>query len=49
MINQAATFLRNDVIFVALTVYTLLGLLTDWIVRMLERRALAWRTDLVVP
>jgi sulfonate transport system permease protein len=46
MINQAATFLRNDVIFVALTVYTLLGLLTDWIVRLLERRALAWRTDL---
>jgi sulfonate transport system permease protein len=45
MINQAETFLRNDVIFVALTVYTLLGLLTDWIVRMLERRALAWRTD----
>jgi sulfonate transport system permease protein len=49
MINQAATFLRNDVIFVALAVYTVLGLLTDWIVRMLERRALAWRTDLVLP
>ena len=48
MINQAETFLRNDVIFVALIVYTLLGLLTDWIVRVLERRALAWRTDLVV-
>ncbi len=47
MINQAASFLRNDVVFVALTVYTLLGLITDWIVRMLERRALAWRTDLV--
>lgn len=46
MINQAATFLRNDVIFVALIVYTMLGLLTDWVVRMLERRALAWRTDL---
>jgi len=48
MINQAATFLRNDVIFVALIVYTLLGLLTDWIVRICERRALAWRTDLVI-
>jgi sulfonate transport system permease protein len=47
MINQAASFFRNDVIFVALSVYTLLGLLTDWIVRVLERRALAWRTDLV--
>ena len=48
MINQAATFNRNDVIFVALFVYTMLGLLTDWIVRRLERRALAWRTDLVI-
>jgi sulfonate transport system permease protein len=47
MINQAESFLRNDVIFVALLVYTLLGLLTDWIVRGIERRALAWRTDLV--
>jgi sulfonate transport system permease protein len=47
MIIQAENFLRNDVIFVALFVYTLLGLLTDSIVRALERRALAWRTDLV--
>jgi sulfonate transport system permease protein len=48
MISQAATFLRNDVVFVALIVYTMLGLLTDWIVRIFERRALAWRTDLVM-
>jgi sulfonate transport system permease protein len=48
MINQATEFLQNDVIFVALIVYTLLGLTTDWFVRMLERRALAWRTDLVI-
>jgi sulfonate transport system permease protein len=34
------------VIFVALIVYTLLGLVTDWLVRILERRALAWRPDL---
>ncbi len=47
MINQAETFLRNDVIFVALLVYTILGLLTDWVVRALERRALVWRTDMV--
>jgi sulfonate transport system permease protein len=47
MINQAEAFLRNDVIFVALAIYTILGLLTDAIVRALERRALAWRTDLV--
>ena len=34
---------RNDVIFVALLVYCVLGLLTDALVRLLERRALAWR------
>jgi sulfonate transport system permease protein len=45
MINQATQFLQNDVIFVALLVYTVLGLLTDWLVRSLEGRALAWRRD----
>jgi sulfonate transport system permease protein len=43
MISQATQFLRNDVIFVALLVYCALGLLTDALVRLLERRALAWR------
>jgi len=47
IINQATQFLQNDVIFVALIVYTLLGLMTDWAVRVLERRALAWRPDLL--
>lgn len=49
MINQATQFLQNDVIFVALLVYTILGLLTDWLVRLLERRTLAWRRGLVAP
>jgi sulfonate transport system permease protein len=43
MINQAEQFDRNDVIFVCLLVYCVLGLLTDALVRFLERRALAWR------
>ena len=43
MISQATQFLRNDVIFVALLVYCALGLLTDALVRLLERRALVWR------
>lgn len=47
IINQGTEFLRNDVIFVALLVYTILGLLTDWLVRLLERRALAWRRNLL--
>ncbi len=47
MINQGTQFLQNDVIFVALLCYTILGLLTDWIVRRIERRALAWRGGLL--
>jgi sulfonate transport system permease protein len=45
MINQAEQFNRNDVIFVALLVYCILGLLTDALVRLLERRALSWRRN----
>jgi sulfonate transport system permease protein len=47
IINQATQFLQNDVIFVALLVYTLLGLITDWLVRRIETRALAWRRGLL--
>jgi sulfonate transport system permease protein len=47
IISQATQFLRNDVIFVALGVYCVLGLLTDALVRLLERRALAWRRGLL--
>ena len=44
MINHAREFLQTDVIVVGLAVYSLLGLLTDALVRFLERRALAWRS-----
>jgi sulfonate transport system permease protein len=47
IISQATQFLRNDVIFVALLMYCVLGLLTDALVRLLERRALAWRRGLL--
>jgi sulfonate transport system permease protein len=47
MISQATQFLRNDVIIVALLVYCVLGLITDWLVRMLEGRALRWRRNFV--
>ena len=43
IINQGQAFLNNSVIFVALLVYCVLGLLTDALVRLMERRALAWR------
>ncbi len=47
MISQATQFLQDNVIFVVLLVYTALGLLTDALVRLLERRALAWRRGLL--
>jgi sulfonate transport system permease protein len=47
MINQAEQFDRNDVIFVCLLTYCILGLLTDALVRLLERRALTWRRGLL--
>ena len=49
IISQATQFLRNDVILVALLVYAALGLLTDALVRLLERKALAWHRGLLTP
>lgn len=47
LIMDARDFLRTDVIIVGLLVYALLGLLTDSVVRVIERRALAWRPALL--
>jgi len=47
LINDARDFLRTDVIVVGLLVYALLGLVADALVRVLERRALAWRPQLL--
>ncbi|WP_341927352.1 ABC transporter permease [Nocardioides psychrotolerans] len=43
-INLAREFQRTDIVVVGLAVYSILGLVTDAIVRNLERRALAWRS-----
>ena len=45
MITQAQQFLDNSVIMVALIVYAILGLVLNGAVRLLERKALAWRRD----
>src|SRR6202167_532638 len=45
MITQAEQFLDNSVIMVALIVYAILGLLANGAVRLLEKKALAWRHD----
>ena len=47
IINQGETFLQQNVIFVALIVYLVLGLLTDYMVRLIERRALTWRRGIL--
>jgi sulfonate transport system permease protein len=45
MVNNARDVLRTDIIVVGLLCYAALGLLTDSIVRALEKRALRWRDD----
>jgi sulfonate transport system permease protein len=43
LINNARDFLRIDIIIFCLVIYALLGITTDAIVRVLERRALRYR------
>jgi sulfonate transport system permease protein len=47
LMNDARDFMRTDIIVVGLTVYALLGLAVDILVRWLERRLLAWRPTFV--
>lgn len=47
LVMDAREFLRTDIIVVGLMVYALLGLGADQLVRLLERKALAWRPSLV--
>jgi len=47
LIMDARDFLRTDVIVVCLFVYAALGIGTDTLVRLIERRALAWRPKVV--
>lgn len=43
LIMQAQTTDRTDIMFLGLAIYAILGLLADVLVRLLERRLLAWR------
>lgn len=43
VINSAREFFQTSTVIFGLVVYALLGLLTDWLVRALERRALRYR------
>jgi sulfonate transport system permease protein len=46
MIELARTYGQTQIIIVGLVVYALLGLLSDGLVRLLERRLLSWRRTL---
>ncbi|WP_052848954.1 ABC transporter permease [Streptomyces avicenniae] len=46
MMELARTYGQTDVIVVGLVVYGLLGLLSDGLVRLVQRRALTWRRTL---
>ncbi|MGY0490874.1 ABC transporter permease [Streptomyces sp. WG-D5] len=46
MMELARTYGQTDVIIVGLVVYGLLGLVSDALVRLVERRSLAWRRTL---
>jgi len=43
IINNARNFLQTDVVVVGLLTYAFLGVFTDFLVRLLERRALRWQ------
>lgn len=44
LLNQAQQFARTEIVLVVIIVYGILGALTDWIVRLLERSLLRWRS-----
>lgn len=47
LINNARDFMQTEVIVVCIMVYAILGLTGDYLLRVVERRALAWRPSIV--
>jgi sulfonate transport system permease protein len=43
LMNEARAWFRTDIIVLGLAIYGILGLLTDAVVRLMERSMLAWR------
>lgn len=41
---NAQRFVRPEQVVLCIIIYALLGVLTDWLVRLLENRLLRWRT-----
>jgi sulfonate transport system permease protein len=47
LMNNAREFFQTDVIVVCLVVYAILGLLSDWLVRLLQRWLLSWQSSFI--
>lgn len=47
LLTQAQRFVRPEIVLLCIIMYALLGVITDWIVRLLERRLLRWRPSLL--
>lgn len=43
LVNEARVWFRTDIIVLTLVIYAVIGLVLDGVVRLLERRLLAWR------
>lgn len=43
LLTNARQFSQTDIVIVCILLYAALGLLTDWLVRLIEGRMLAWR------
>lgn len=44
ILAQAQRFVRTDQVILCIVIYAFLGLFTDWLVRLLEKRLLRWRS-----
>ncbi|MFH5181622.1 ABC transporter permease [Paenibacillus sp. TAB 01] len=43
MMSDARQFSKTSIVFVGILIFALLGMITDWLVRLLERRLLHWK------
>ncbi len=47
LLTQAQRFVRPEIVLLCIVLYAVLGVLTDWIVRVLEARLLRWRPSIL--
>nr|WP_243752125.1 ABC transporter permease [Leucobacter weissii] len=47
LLTQAQRFVRPEIVLLCIVTYAVLGVLTDWVVRLLESRLLRWRPSIL--